>query len=233
MSDTFKLFRLQQIDSQLDAIKNRLNEIELALSDQRELKLAESRYAAATESLDQVTAELRLAEGEVKAQRLKIEQTEATLYGGKVRNPKELQDLQNESAALKRYLAVLEDRQLEKMIAQEEAQADEAEASRRLEDEHRHRESLHEALSRERSSLQDDARRQQSEREATAASILKSDMDLYNQLRKQRRGIAVAKVSDIHCSACGSTLNSALLHSSRSPNQISRCDTCGRILYAG
>jgi predicted nucleic acid-binding Zn-ribbon protein len=145
MSDTFKLFRLQQIDSQLDAIKNRLNEIELALSDQRELKLAESRHAAATESLDQVTAELRLAEGEVKAQRLKIEQTEATLYGGKVRNPKELQDLQNESAALKRYLAVLEDRQLEKMIAQEEAQADEAEASRRLEDERRHRESLHEA----------------------------------------------------------------------------------------
>ncbi len=233
MSDTFKLYRMQQLDSQLDAIQKRLNEIEIALSDRRELKLAESQLEAATEILNRVTAELRHSEQEVKAQRLKIEQTEATLYGGKVRNPKELQDLQNESAALKRYLAVLEDRQLEKMIAQEEAQADEAQASGQFEKERLRKETLNEGLSREKSSLQDDAHRQQSERDAAAASILKSDLDLYYQLRQQRRGIAVAKVSDIHCSACGSTLNAALLHSSRSPNQITRCDTCGRILYAG
>ena len=186
MSDTFKLYRMQQLDSQLDAIQKRLNEIEIALSDRRELKLAESQFEAATEILNRVTAELRHSEQEVKAQRLKIEQTEATLYGGKVRNPKELQDLQNESAALKRYLAVLEDRQLEKMIAQEEAQADEARASGQLEKERLRRESLNEGLSREKSSLQDDARRQQSERDAAAASILKSDLDLYTQLRQQR-----------------------------------------------
>lgn len=233
MSSVFKLFRLQQLDSQLDAIQSRLNEIEHALKDQRELKQAESRFAAAADTLNRIAAELRRAEQEVKAQRLKIEQTEATLYGGKVRNPKELQDLQNESAALKRYLAVLEDRQLEKMIAHEEAQADESEASRRQEDERRRSESLNEDLSRERTALQEDARRLKSEREATAASIPKADLDLYNQLRQQRRGLAVARVTDSHCSACGSTLSAALLHSARSPNQITRCDTCGRILYAG
>ncbi len=233
MSDTFKLFRLQQLDSQLDAIQTRLEEIELALSDQRQLKLAEKQFAAAAEYLDQVTAELQRTEQDVKAQRLKIEQTEATLYGGKVRNPKELQDLQNESAALKRYLAVLEDRQLEAMIIQEEAQAKDAEAAQRLDDERQRIQTLHEELSHERSELQENASRQRSEREAAAVTILKSDLDLYNRLRQQRRGIAVARVSDIHCAACGSTLSSALLHASRSPSQITRCDTCGRILYAG
>jgi hypothetical protein len=40
---------------------------------------------------------LKQSELEVEKQRIKIQQTEASLYGGLVHNPKELQDLQRMS----------------------------------------------------------------------------------------------------------------------------------------
>ena len=47
---------------------------------------------------------------------------EKRLYSGTVTNTKELQDLQDEGVALKRRIVALEDRQLEAMIAQEDAE---------------------------------------------------------------------------------------------------------------
>lgn len=47
--------------------------------------------------------DLKTAEAEAEAQKIKIEQTEASLYGGSVHNPKELQDLQREVASLKKH----------------------------------------------------------------------------------------------------------------------------------
>jgi predicted nucleic acid-binding Zn-ribbon protein len=56
---------------------------------------------------------------------------------------------------------------------------------------------------------------------------------MYEQLRKLKRGVAVATVADNSCAACGSTLSSAQLHAAKSPNQLTRCESCGRILYGG
>ncbi|MGW8250827.1 MAG: zinc ribbon domain-containing protein, partial [Anaerolineales bacterium] len=198
MSQTFKLLRIQQLDSRLDQIKARLQEIDRSLIDQRALQKAESAYAAAGEAFRQASTELRRSEEEVKAQRIKIEQTEATLYGGKVRNPKELQDLQNESAALKRYPAVLEDRQLEKMIAHDEVQAEQTEAAHNLEQERLKSEEVGAELIQEKGVLQDELNRLQAERQAATGSVPQQDLELYNTLRQQRRGIAVARVTDTY-----------------------------------
>jgi predicted nucleic acid-binding Zn-ribbon protein len=150
-----------------------------------------------------------------------------------VRNPKELQDMQNEAAALKRYRIVLEDRQLEAMIAVEEMEAVQKTASSDLETVVSQFAKQHSALTQEQTVLLNDIERIENERKATVSSIPDDPLKLYEQLRQQRRGIAVAKVTDKACSACGSTLNAVLLNAARSPNQISRCDICGRILYGG
>lgn len=233
MSQSFKLFRLQQIDSQLDRIRARLQEIEAALIEDLALRQAQQRAQMADEALAAEQKLLRRAEENVHDQRIKIEQTEATLYGGKVRNPKELQDLQNETAALKRYLSVLEDRQLEVMMTVEQAEAAHQAALADLEEVRELFARQHQDLAAERDVLLMDLARVEAERQAAASSIPAADISLYEKLRQQRRGIAVAKVTDKACSACGSTLNAALLHAARSPNQITRCDMCGRILYGG
>jgi len=233
MSQPFKLYRLQQIDLQLDQARLRIKEIDQILSADQTLKNAQHRAEVTGATLENARKALRRAEENVNSQHIKIEQTEATLYGGKVRNPKELQDLQNEAAALKRYLSVLEDRQLEAMIVAEEAE-DEHQlaldhlAKVRAESEHRHQE-----LTAERESLLLDIKRMESERQAATTSIAPDDLQLYEQLRKRLRGLAVAKITEKACSACGSMLSTSLLHAARSPNKLNRCDTCNRILYSG
>jgi predicted nucleic acid-binding Zn-ribbon protein len=232
MSRPFKLYRLQQIDSQLDRNRNRLREIEAALQDHTSLQLVTAQNEAAAFQAKERARALHRAEEEVTQLRIKIEQTEAALYGGKVRNPKELQDLQNEAISLKKYLAVLEDRQIEAMLAQEEAEELLSATATQLQDVRRKVAEVHASLATEQTLLSKDVLRQESERQAAITGLPPEDLRLYEQLRQNRNGIAVAKVTDQACAACGSTLSAALLSAARSPNLITRCATCGRILYA-
>ncbi|MFC2042951.1 zinc ribbon domain-containing protein [Chloroflexota bacterium] len=233
MSSPFKLYRLQQTDNQIDRRNTRVAEIELTLKNDEVLKRGIRTVQSAEQDLKELRKALQRAEDNVSGQRVKIEQSEATLYGGKVKNPKELQDLQNEAAALKRYLMVLEDHLLEAMLAEEEAASQYDNAVHELEQKQSRYNQIQSDLSNEKVKLLNALERLKGERTATTGSIPEDDLNLYQQLREQRRGIAVAKVSNKACSACGSLLSSTLLHSARSPNQITRCDTCGRILYFG
>ncbi len=233
MSQPFKLFRLQQLDSQLDQADARLQKIEIALNDNNALRNAEELVEKTSEELQIKQKSLRQSEANVQTQRMKIDQSEATLYSGKVRNPKELQDLQNEVAALKRYLAVLEDRQLEAMIALDEAEEEHAGASSTLGRVRAESASQNKNLTSEQTKSFKEVERLEIERKAASASVPNDDLKVYTQLRQTRRGVAVARVTDKNCAACGSTLSTALLHTARSPNRITTCDSCGRILYVG
>ena len=79
--------------------------IDAALRGMAFVETAQTEWQAAKTSL-------RVAEAEAEAQKIKIEHTEASLYGGSVHNPKELQDLQRDVASLKKHLTTLEERQL-------------------------------------------------------------------------------------------------------------------------
>ena len=233
MSQPFKLFRLQQIDSHVDQVRNRLREIEAVLNDKAALNEIRQSFTDAEVNLAVAQKALYQAEENVKAQHVKIEQTEAALYGGKVRNPKELQDLQNESAALKRFLATLEDRQLDALIAIEDLEAISKEKAIALSKTTAESSALDQRLFKEQASLTQDLKHLENERQAAASSIPADDLGLYERLRQQRRGVAVARVNANTCSACGSLLSPALLQVARSPSQLARCDSCGRILYSG
>jgi predicted nucleic acid-binding Zn-ribbon protein len=233
MSRPFKLFRLQQIDSQIDSIHSRLHEIEIALQEDSILKQAVQLSETARHALEDAHKALILAESELNQQQVKIEQTEATLYGGKVKNPKELQELQNEVSALKRHKIVLEERLLTSMMLEEEAVLTNQNASADLEKTRALFNQRNNEMAEEQIHLLKELSHIEAEQSAAIGSIQVEDLELYHKLRQLRRGIAVSKVSDRACSACGSILSAALLHNAHSPSQISRCETCGRILYLG
>ena len=231
MSQTLSLYRLQQIDTQLDRVQTRLQAIQKALEDDILLRqgrektgIAETHHQSAQQALIQ-------AEADVLAQHIKIEQVDSGLYSGTVHNPKELQDLQNDAAALKRHLATLEDRQLEAMLELEEAESVTKTAGTELKAvETRWMEQNH-SLHEEQSSLQKEIAKLNTERSAASNAIPANVMGLYDQLRTQRRGIAVVSISDSACGACGSTLTQAHIQTARSAGQIALCPSCGRILY--
>ncbi|HNT22822.1 MAG TPA: C4-type zinc ribbon domain-containing protein [Anaerolineales bacterium] len=233
MSQLSTLFRLQQIDSHLDQVKNRLQEIQAALSEDAVLKQALQTNATAEAFLNGERKKLDLAENEVSGQRIKIGQSEAALYGGKVQNPKELQDLQKEIAALKKYLGVLEDRQLEAMLVVEEAEAEYKKTDDAVKGVQASLVQQQAQLRGEQISLHEQLERLEIERQAAVAPLSPQDVALYEQLRQSRRGVAVARIANRTCGACGTTLTPALAQSAQVPDQIVRCPTCGRILYSG
>jgi predicted nucleic acid-binding Zn-ribbon protein len=233
MSNPFKLYRLQQVDTQLDKTRSRLEEIRLILDDDTELLQATDKLNIVQEANANAQKALKRAEQNVQNQQVKIDQNQKLLYGGSIKNPKELEDLQNEAGALRRYLSVLEDRQLESMIFAEDAESHLQQAQTQLEKIKAKIEIRNKDLTEEQTDLHKDVKRLESERAAAQAGITPEDMELYNKLRTSRAGLAVAKVENKICTACGTTLAQALAQAARSPNQISRCDTCGRILYVG
>jgi predicted nucleic acid-binding Zn-ribbon protein len=233
MSQSFKLFRLQQIDTILDKGQIRLDEIDRLIADDLEIRLSQQRLERTRRKRFEAEKNLRLAEENVKSQRLKIERSQSTLYGGKVVNPKELQDLQQESEALKRYLETLEDHQLVAMLELDEAESQFREAENNLTDIENQVAAQRKILATEKSELIHDLQRQESERDATASNIDIYDMRSYDILRRQKNGIAVARVVEKTCAACGSTLTASTFSSAQVPTKITRCNSCGRILYVG
>jgi len=231
MSQALTLFRLQQIDLQLDRARSRLDTIQKTLEDDTSLRqLFQLAASAADEQLNAEEKQTK-AEADVQSLRIKIDQTEASLYGGAVHSPKELQDLQNDVAALKRYLTTLEDQLLENMLATEEAQARNQKEQSTLIAAQSGREAQSLGLHQELTSLTKDIQTLNTERLAITGTLDGGQNSLYEQLRLERRGVAVTGIQDNSCSACGATLTLAQVQISRSSTQLARCPSCGRILY--
>lgn len=216
----------------MDEIRARLDEIRHILENDAELRQAKELVTKA-ESAHKLTQKLlKQAEEDVNKQKVKIEQSEATLYSGTVKNPKELQDLQDEAASLKRYLGILEERQLEVMVDEEGADLENQDALNELEKVRARLESQNVKLAAEQADLNKEQERLVSERQAALSPLDTNLLTIYDELRQQKRGLAVANVSDGACAACGTTLTPSQNQSARSAAQIYNCPTCGRILFA-
>jgi hypothetical protein len=232
MSAALGLYRLGQVDRQIDRIRTRLDSIQKTLENDAEMKAAKNRYDAANQENLRALHGVKNAEAEVTALRIKIEQVESSLYGGSVKNPKELQDLQKESASLKKHIATLEERQLEAMLLAETADAELENAKKDLDLVQARLGSEHNKLFEEQGELVKQAESLGQEREAALAPIENALLAIYEDLRKQKHGVAVTEVEDGACASCGTTINAALQQNARSQKQLAYCPTCGRILFA-
>jgi uncharacterized protein len=233
MSQVLNLYRLQKIDSRRDHISSRLAEIDKLLSENEVLRQARERAENAKQTLHQAHTQLKLLEDSVQSQQIKIEQNNAALYGGRIHNPKELKDLQDDIASLKRHLATLEDQQLDAMITMESMEAQSNSAQNDLQTVLAQTISSNSTLVGEQTSLRKELERMETEHQAVVTSISPDVLKQYERLRQQKRGLAVTTAKDASCDTCGATLTPAEWQIARSPGQMSFCPSCGRILYAG
>ncbi len=162
---------MQQIDSQTDRDHSRLEAIKKILENDESIRLSLDLVNSASIDLHTAESKLKQSEQEVQALRVKIEQTESHLYSGLVHNPKELQDLQNDATALRRFMATLEDRLLEAMVALETAQIYDNDAQSAYLELRRKWEKQNEDLIQEQSELNKDIQRLTTERNAITESL--------------------------------------------------------------
>jgi predicted nucleic acid-binding Zn-ribbon protein len=203
MSQISVLYRLQQIDSQLDNALIALKNVEKELSDNSSSHEAHESLLAAEQRYQAAVKQQRESENKSYDVRVKIELSDAALYGGKVQNPKELQDLQNEIASLKRLIITLEDHELEAMLTVEDAESKLSQAKNALQEVEAKQIERKAVLNGEKTKLMGQIERLESERKAALPPISASDLSLYEQLRNARNGVAVVKISSRACGACG------------------------------
>lgn len=233
MSESLNLFRLQKLDSEIDRTRARLDEIDKALSEDKRLKNTNKKFEKAQQEAKIIRIKLNQIEDKVEAQRIKRKTTQDALFGGKVKNPKELQDLEMESEALKRYISQLEEEQFEAMIEFETAEGNLNAAQQDLEVIKGLLIQENASFKGEQNMLNESLSRLLREKDAVQQSIPPKNQSLYQQLRDSRRGTAVASVLDGGCGICGQPLTPADLQTIRSSTGVVFCPTCGRILYDG
>lgn len=232
MSAALGLYRLQQVDTQIDQIQARLKAIQQMLENDTDLRTANERLTTSETKHKDAERMLKQTEADEEKQNIKIKQAETSLYGGQVHNPKELQDLQKDVASLKRHLATLEERELEAMFVAETTEKELQDAKTDLQRVQASLAERNRELTRESGLLHKNLERLNSERQAVVSDITQQTMNMYNQLRQQRRGIAVTTLSDGSCTACGTTLTASQQQNARSTSQLFHCPSCGRIVYA-
>ncbi|MDX9991751.1 MAG: C4-type zinc ribbon domain-containing protein [Anaerolineales bacterium] len=232
MSHILGLYRLQQVDSRIDQANARLEAIHAILENNRDIQVARAALEQAKKSLSEAEKSLRASEAASETQQIKLEQIQASLYGGRIQNPKELQDLQNDLASLKRHLATLEDAQLEAMLRLEAARETHQMGGQALQEVETRVFSQNASLKGEREILLSSLENLKAEHAATHSAISPDLLERYEALRLKRRGLAVATISDNACDACGAGLTPGQAQAVRMSAQLIECPSCGRFLFS-
>lgn len=117
-----KLYELQKIDLEIRREQETLDEINRQLGDNETVLGARAELLAEEEHLSDIGQQQRDVEWEIEDLRSRIAQINDKLYGGNVKNPKELVSLEQEVGILKTNMRQKEDQLLDMMADAETSQ---------------------------------------------------------------------------------------------------------------
>ena len=218
MSQLHFLYRLQQIDDEIRAKKQRLREVLNAQKQNGELVAARASKEKSDSRLQKARSRQKDLELELGSVSDKARRTEERLYSGKVQNTKELRDLQEGVASLGRRRSVLEDEILDVMMVVEEAEAENEEVSAELAE-------IEAEWEQTVAGLQEE----QNELAVRVNQLLEQRQEQVGKIEQRRRGIAVAAVKDGLCEVCGVRISANKVQAARM-GEVVDCGSCGRIL---
>jgi predicted nucleic acid-binding Zn-ribbon protein len=231
--DLRRLLDLQALDLAIDRLRSRLAELE----SQEDLRQARARVAETDArlaelqlSIDAVAREQRRLESDVDSVEQKIEAERKREFDGSVANPKELQSIEHEVQNLRARKSRMEDDVIEKMEQRElleaqlpPVQAEATEARQRLAE-------IERTSAKELVEVERDLADRSAERAALAGHFDEELLELYEDLRRQKKGVAVVELEDGVCGGCHQKLSPMYLDQLKRTEGIRRCEYCRRIL---
>ena len=231
MSKGRQLYELQEVDLEIEAKKEALSNVQSRLGQSQALDEAHANLATQKNCVDELNASQRAGEWEVEDLRTKVAVVEEKLYGGTVKNPKELASLQEQAEHLKKRRREEEDRLLDIMTDVEEAQTNLATISQEVESLEKSWKEEQAELSREQDRLSTNLANLEQRRKDLGSRIDETSLRLYEELRTKKQGRAVAKVEQGMCQGCRIVLPVRELQRARASQELVQCGNCERILY--
>lgn len=229
MSQVQELYRLQQIDTEIHQRKQRLLEVIQLQRETEALLAARQRAGVADSELQSWQTRQNDLNLELGSLNSEARRTEQRLYSGNVKNPKELEDLQNKVQALGRRRGVLEDEILEAMIMIEDAQTEMDTAAKSLAEIQVGWEKVQANLKLEQNELALRLHELMRARQEKLPLIDKQLLADYEQLKTRKSGVAVAGLVEGRCSGCHLTVSAQKVKRVEQ-GEIVTCGGCWRIL---
>ena len=227
------LLHLQELDTALDRLNARRRALEggaEAEAARDRLRQSETLVGELRMAIDEASQTVRRLEGDADGFQQKVAAEERRLFDGSVANPKELESIQAEVTNLRNRKSRVEDELLDAMERREELEGSLVVAEQSAEE---HRKALSALVGSSEEELQQiaaDVTRLSTEREALVPEFDEELLELYDDLRRQKRGIGAAALVDGVCQGCHQQLSPVALDRLRRTDGLRRCEHCRRIL---
>lgn len=229
--DLRRLHELHLIDAAIAEIKSKA----AALDPGRKIQASMQQVQA---QLDESVSQLRALQGEQSDLELKqkgidekLKKVDREIYGGSVVNAREVENLEKETANLKRQRTEIDSRLLELWDEippmQQKVAELEAQHAKLKQDLGVHQKKVME----DKAQLEAAFRARQQARPAALAQVPKPLLVRYDAIRQKAAGIGMADVvGKGFCGMCGTHLPEKLIESARE-GRVVTCESCHRILY--
>ncbi|MET0800821.1 MAG: C4-type zinc ribbon domain-containing protein [Actinomycetota bacterium] len=227
------LLALQEADTAIDRLRGRRSALEQGsevLAARAEADVAESRLGELRLRLDELGRDQRRFEHEIESMTEKETAEQARMYDGSIVNAKELEALQHEIASVRSRRSDREDELLALLEIRERLEAEASEAERASSSVRAAVEEVAEAAREELSRVEVELADRIREREAIAPTIEPDVLELYDDLRRQKKGVGAAALVDGVCQACHEQLSAVQLDKLKRSDGVRRCEHCRRIL---
>jgi len=233
MRGTERLLELQELDSAIDRLEQRRAQLEAGeeLAEARvAMEEAESVLGELRLALDAIAVEQRRLENEIDSMDQKAAADEKRLYDGSIANTKELEALQHEIANIKARKTRTEDELLERMERREELEARAAAEDGSVAAARARVGAVGGDAVRELERITVELAERRAAREALVPEFDEELLELYDDLRRQKRGVGAAALVDGVCQACHEKLSALELDRLKHTDGVKRCEYCRRIV---
>ncbi len=233
MASTAHLLELQRLDLAIDRLRTRTaaleagSELATAL---REANEAEARSGELKLQLDALDRDGAKVEHEIDSLSQKAAAEERRMSSGSVANARELDAIGHEITNLKRRIGDREDELLAIMERRETVESAAKEAESRSGSERDRVAQVRSASDDELGQVTAELQAREAERIEAAARIDPDTLELYEDLRRQKKGVGAAALIDNVCQGCHEQLSAVELDKVRHTDDIPRCEYCRRIL---
>jgi len=227
------LLDIQELDTAIDRLMARMRALEtgedaaaaLAEANEAERLVGELRLR-----MDELSRDQMRFEHEIDSMSQKAAAEEGRMYDGSVANARELDSIRHEVDNLKKRRGDREDELLALMEVREELEAQERAAAERSETLRARVEEVGGVAEDELQRLATELKERSEARAALAEAVDPEFLELYEELRPQKKGVAAVALIDGVCQGCHEQLSSVYVDRLKRTEGPKRCEHCRRIL---
>ncbi|UCH33097.1 MAG: hypothetical protein JSV65_10905 [Armatimonadota bacterium] len=230
-NDLATLYEVQQIDTRIHELEREREALDSGAELRTQVEAVRTQVQTAHEELRAMEAELRDTELQIKTREAKKKDFEDKMYSGRVRNPKELEDMQREVEMLGGQVDKAEDKGLELMEQTEQRRAALSEQEAALAEQERDLAQVESHYDSESARIAEEISGLEARRASVVAAVPADLLRRYDELRTRRNNLALVKLTSEVCPGCRIAISLDTMRQLKRGERTVFCESCGRILY--